>query len=56
MTEQDKQLLIRNLCARLPYGVKINTDNDWLLAHQFDFRTVIPIYSDRKLPYVGQYV
>ena len=24
MTEQDKQLLLKDLCARLPYGVKVN--------------------------------
>jgi len=25
MTEQDKQLLLKDLCARLPYGVKVIT-------------------------------
>ena len=28
MTEQDKQLLLIDLCARLPYGVKI--DREWI--------------------------
>ena len=31
MTEQDKQLLLQDLCARLPYGVMMqyHTDYDW---------------------------
>lgn len=27
MTEQDKQLLLKDLCVRLPYGVILNVDN-----------------------------
>lgn len=26
MTQEDKKLLLKDLCARLPYGVKIQTD------------------------------
>ena len=26
MTQEDKELLLKDLCARLPYGVKINED------------------------------
>lgn len=32
MTEQEKQLLFKDLCARLPYGVKINIRNDYTLT------------------------
>ena len=32
MTQEDRQLLIRDLCARLPYGVKINIRNDYTLT------------------------
>ena len=28
MTQQDKELLIKDLCARLPYGVKVNEGED----------------------------
>ena len=28
MTQQEKQLLLKDLCARLPYNVKINIKND----------------------------
>ena len=27
MTQEEKQLLLKDLCARLPYGVKINIDS-----------------------------
>lgn len=26
MTQEDKELLLKDLCARLPYGVKVNED------------------------------
>lgn len=32
MTQEDKQLLLKDLCARLPYRVKINIRNDYTLA------------------------
>lgn len=32
MTQEEKQLLLKDLCARLPYGVKINIRNDYTLA------------------------
>lgn len=32
MTPEEKQLLVKDLCARLPYGVKINIWNDYTLT------------------------
>ena len=32
MTQEDKQLLIKDLCGRLPYGVKINIRSDYTLT------------------------
>lgn len=29
MTQEEKQLLLKDLCARLPYGVKINIKSDY---------------------------
>lgn len=29
MTQKDRQLLLKDLCARLPYGVKVQITNDW---------------------------
>ena len=40
MTQKDKELLLRDLCARLPYGVKINENI------QGDF-TVIGLTTER---------
>ena len=28
MTQEEKQLLLKDLCARLPYGAKINVDGE----------------------------
>lgn len=37
MTQQDKELLIKDLCARLPYGVKVQTpDIDRGNCHKFE--------------------
>ena len=40
MTQEDKELLLKDLCARLPYGVKINENT------QGDF-TVIGLTTER---------
>lgn len=32
MTQEEKQLLLKDLCARWPYGVKINIRNDYTLT------------------------
>ena len=29
MTQEEKQLLLRDLCTRLPYGVKVHITNEW---------------------------
>ena len=29
MTKEDKQLLLKDLCARLPYGVKVHITDEW---------------------------
>ena len=46
MTQEDKELLLKDLCARLPYGddeyVMPNYKTiDWLNAHHFDYRGLI---------------
>jgi hypothetical protein len=39
MTQNEEDLLIKDLCARLPYGVKVQVDNHcWV-----DFRKDIPV-------------
>lgn len=39
MTQEEKQLLFIDLCARLPYGVKVQVTN-WDSDHDCDFNTV----------------
>ena len=44
MTNEEKQLLLKDLCARLPYGVKIQRDNvynaDKKVVETLDFRLI----------------
>ena len=44
MTQKDKDLLIKDLCARLPYGVKVEYKNEI-----FDVEHVSPMYEEVKL-------
>ena len=39
MTQEEKDLLLKDLCARLPYGVKVLVDN----KHWCDFYKDIPV-------------
>ena len=34
MTKEEKDLLIQDLCGRLPYGVKIELTNSWSYHHE----------------------
>lgn len=46
MTQEDKKLLLKDLCARLPYGVKVLVDNKhWC---DFDGRTPSKITFDNS--------
>ena len=44
MTQEDKELLLKDLCARLPYGVKVEYKNEI-----FDIEHVSPMYEEVKL-------
>ena len=44
MTQNEKDLLIKDLCARLPYGVKVEYENKI-----FDVEYVCPMYEEIKL-------
>lgn len=53
ITKEDKELLLKDLCARLPYGVKVLVDNKhWI---DFDGRTPSKLTFDNsyRLLYVG---
>ena len=44
MIQENKELLLRDLCARLPYGVKVEYKNEI-----FDVEHVSPMYEEVKL-------
>jgi len=51
MTEQDKQLLLKDLCARLPYGVKINIYDDYLGTTKDEELNVFHLDSTYSIEY-----
>lgn len=44
MTQEQKDLLLKDLCSRLPYGVKVEYENK-----VFDLEYVCPMYEEVKL-------
>ena len=39
MTQEEKQLLLKDLCARMPYGVKVHVGDDWAMTlRQIDYK------------------
>ena len=44
MTQEERDLLIKDLCTRLPYGVKVEYENEI-----FDVEHVCPMYEEVKL-------
>ena len=44
MTQEERDLLIKDLCTRLPYGVKVEYENKI-----FDVEYVCPMYEEVKL-------
>lgn len=44
MTQNEKDLLLKDLCSRLPYGVKVEYENEI-----FDVEYVCPMYEEVKL-------
>ena len=36
MTPEDKELLVKDLCARLPYGVKISIPDLWTQKREIE--------------------
>ena len=44
MTQEQKDLLLQDICSRLPYGVKVEYENEI-----FDVEYVSPMYEEVKL-------
>ena len=47
MTQKDKELLLRDLCARLPYGVNVKTTGD------NESYTLLSINSNKSIALIG---
>ena len=45
MTQEDKELLLKDLCARLPYGVKVNVTGDWFYDETKEYDTTLTIHG-----------
>ena len=52
MTQEEKQLLLKDLCARLPYGVKINIKSDY--TREMEDTELTPYHID-GLGYNAEY-
>lgn len=50
MTQEEKDLLLRDLCARLPYGVKVWYEND-----VFNIDSISSMYEEIHLDIVDNY-
>lgn len=50
MTQENKELLIKDLCGRLPYGVKVQYEDGI-----FDIDNISSIYEEIKLDTVDNY-
>lgn len=52
MTQEERQLLLKDLCARLPYGVKFKADNEKCIREIYYIKDEdIYIREYRNLPY-----
>ena len=52
MTQEDKQLLLKDLCARLPYGVKLDFYSNATKQHYIS--TLIGIEPDGERPIIAK--
>ena len=59
MTQEDKELLLKDLCARLPYGVKVlclrDFNHDWYNLEMVDIGDD-EVYVTTYEPYTNRYV
>lgn len=49
ITEKDKKLLLKDICARLPYGVKVHITNDGFYDKREPYDTILTIQSSHLL-------
>lgn len=41
MTQEEKQFLLKDLCARLPYGVNVHVVGDWFYDEREPYDTIL---------------
>ena len=50
MTQEEKQLLLKDLCARMPYGVKVHVGDDWAMTlRQIDYKCFCECWENEYL-------
>ena len=49
MTREDKELLLKDLCARLPYGVFVRASGDWYYDKNEAYDVNLTVQNDRRL-------
>ena len=50
MTQEDKQLLLKDLSARLPYGVKVHVGDDWAMTlRQIDYKCFCECWENEDI-------
>lgn len=54
MTQEDRELLVKDLCSRLPYGVYVEHINTGMRGHLHDLK-VYPLY-DKTDDYIYDYI
>lgn len=58
MTQEDKQLLLKDICSRLPYGVKVlcisDSNHKWYNVKMVDIEDN-EVYLDAHEPYTNRY-
>lgn len=50
MTQEEIDVLLKDLCARLPYGIKVQYENE-----VFDIDNISPLYEEIKLDIANNY-
>ena len=50
MTQEEKQLLLKDLCARVPYGVKVHVGDDWAMTlRQIDYKCFCECWENEDI-------
>ena len=50
MTQEEKQLLLKDLSARLPYGVKVHVGDDWgMTLRQIDYACFCECWENENI-------